>query len=127
MPRLYKDGYITAASTPDDHPHGFVFSSCTITGEPNVKTYLGRPWRGYASVVFLNTEMSGVVRAEGWNNWNLPEREKTSRYGEYNSMGSGANPKTRVRWSRQLSPSEARVLTAEKVLAGSDGWNPKSR
>lgn len=122
-----KDGYVTAASTPDNHPHGFVFSNCRITGEPNVKTYLGRPWRGYASVVFLNTEMSEVVRPEGWNNWNLPDREKTSRYGEYNNTGAGSVPRARVRWSRELSPGEARVLTAERVLAGSDGWNPKSR
>ena len=122
-----KDGYITAASTPDNHPHGFIFSNCRITGEANVKTYLGRPWRAYASVVFLNTEMSDVVRPEGWNNWNLPDREKTSRYAEYNSIGAGAGPKTRVRWSRQLSENEARALTAERVLAGSDGWNPKSR
>ena len=57
------NGYITAASTPADHPFGYVFSHCQITGEnPDVKTYLGRPWRAYASVTFLNTEMSGVVR-----------------------------------------------------------------
>lgn len=121
-----KNGYITAASTPDNHPHGFVFSNCKITGEPNAKTYLGRPWRGYSSVVFLNSDMSEVVRPEGWHNWSLPEREKTSRYAEYNNTGPGANPKMRVRWPRQLSPGEARLLTAEKVLAGSDGWNPKS-
>src|SRR3954468_1379335 len=73
-----KDGYITAASTPDNQPFGFVFSHCKITGESSaVKTYLGRPWRAYSAVTFLNTEMSEVVRPEGWHNWNFPEREKT--------------------------------------------------
>ncbi len=44
-----RDGYITAASTPDNQPYGFVFSHCKITGEtPSVKTYLGRPWRDYS-------------------------------------------------------------------------------
>src|SRR5437867_7631271 len=38
-----KDGYITAASTAMEHPFGFVFSNCKITGEPGVQTYLGRP------------------------------------------------------------------------------------
>ena len=76
-----KDGYITAASTPDNQPFGFVFSNCEITGESgSVKTYLGRPWRPFASVVFLNTEMSATVRPVGWNNWSQPEREKTARY-----------------------------------------------
>src|SRR4029079_3471332 len=52
-------GYITAASTQDYQPYGFVFSHCRITAaSPEVKTYLGRPWRDYSSVTFLNTEMS---------------------------------------------------------------------
>ena len=47
-------GCITAASTPVDEPFGFVFSNCTITGDnPDVKTFLGRPWRIYASTTFL--------------------------------------------------------------------------
>ncbi len=63
------NGYITAASTPDTQPFGFVFSHCTIAGAaPEAKTYLGRPWRPYSSVTFLDTEMSAVVRPEGWNN-----------------------------------------------------------
>ncbi|HUL53302.1 MAG TPA: pectinesterase family protein, partial [Opitutaceae bacterium] len=80
------DGYITAASTPDAQPWGFVFADCRITGEtPDVRTYLGRPWRDYAAVVFLNTEMSAVVRPEGWHNWNKPKAEKTARYAEFHS------------------------------------------
>jgi pectinesterase len=122
-----RDGYITAASTPFDQPFGFVFSNCRITGEtPAVKTYLGRPWRAHSGVTFLNTEMSGVVRAEGWHNWNLPEREKTARYAEFESRGLGANPRARVQWSRQLKRTEARVITPERVLAGADGWKPKT-
>ena len=121
-----RDGYITAASTPVDQPHGFVFRDCRITGEtPAVRTYLGRPWRAHSAVVFLNTEMSEVVRPEGWHNWNLPEREKTARYAEFGSRGPGARPAARVAWSRQLTRREARDLTPEKVLGGADGWNPK--
>jgi pectinesterase len=121
-----KDGYITAASTPDNQPFGFVFSHCKITSEtPTVKTYLGRPWRAFSSVIFLDTEMSEVVRPEGWHNWNFPEREKTARYAESGSTGAGANPRARVAWSRQLTKPEAKAITLEKVLGGVDGWNPK--
>lgn len=123
-----RDGYITAASTPDNRPYGFVFSHCKITGEtPSVKTYLGRPWRDFSSVMFLNTEMSEVVRPVGWNNWNLPEREKTSRYAEFNSAGPGGNMQQRVPWARRLTKAEAEVITLEKVLGGSDKWNPRAQ
>ncbi len=120
-----KNGYITAASTYDYHPYGFVFSNCKITGESaDVKTYLGRPWRDYSAVIYLNTEMSDVVRPVGWHNWDLPAREKTSRYAEFNSKGAGANSKARVSWSRQLPKSEAKKITAKSVLSGDDGWLP---
>ena len=120
-----RSGYITAASTPIEQPFGFVFSHCRITGETEeVKTYLGRPWRDFASAIFLNTEMSGVVRPVGWHNWDKPAREKSARYSEYQSSGPGAQKETRVLWSRQLSGKEARAITAEKVLRGTDGWNP---
>jgi len=122
-----RDGYITAASTPDNQPFGFVFSHCKITGEsPAVKTYLGRPWRAYSNVIYLYTEMSEVVRPEGWHNWNFPERERTVRYAEFESRGAGANPRARVKWSRQLTSAEAKAITLQKVLGGTDGWNPKT-
>ncbi|HEY0320562.1 MAG TPA: pectinesterase family protein [Pyrinomonadaceae bacterium] len=122
-----RDGYITAASTPDNQPFGFVFSHCKITGEtPAVKTYLGRPWRAFSNVMFLNTEMSAVVRVEGWHNWNFPEREKTVRYAEFGSTGTGAATGARVSWARQLTKREAGAITPEKVLGGTDGWNPKT-
>jgi pectinesterase len=122
-----KDGYITAASTPLEQPFGFVFSNCKITGEsPAVRTYLGRPWRPFASVIFLQTEMSEVVRPAGWNNWNSPEREKTVRYAEFDSTGPGATPRARVAWARQLTKISAKRITVNEVLGGFDGWDPKT-
>ena len=123
---VLRDGYITAASTPPQQQFGFVFSHCNITGEANVKTYLGRPWRPYASTIFLNTDMSEVVRPEGWNNWNQPEREQTSRYAEFASNGSGAKPNQRVKWAKQLTEAEAKAITMQRVLSGPDDWNPKT-
>jgi pectinesterase len=117
------DGYITAASTPYDQPFGFVFSNCKITGDkPETKSFLGRPWRVYASTIFLNTEMSEVTRPQGWNNWGKAEAGKT-RYAEFNSTGAGANPKTRADWSRQLTKREAKAITPKKVFGG---WNPNA-
>ncbi len=107
--RCLGDGYITAASTPEDQPFGYVFSNCKITGDkPESRTFLGRPWRIYASTVFLNTEMSEVVRPEGWNNWKKPEAESTTFYAEYHSTGPGAHPETRVKWAKQLTAEESK-------------------
>ena len=121
------DGYITAAATPEAAPFGYVFSDCTIDGEAGVKTYLGRPWRAFSSVTFLNTEMSSIVRPVGWNNWSDPAREKTSRYAEFNSTGPGAKPTERAGWAKQLSSEEAQKITVRSVLGGSDEWEPATR
>ncbi len=118
--------YITAASTPEDQPFGFVFSNCKINGEPGVETFLGRPWRIYTSTIWMNCEMSGVVRPEGWYDWKKPEAHQTARYEEYNSVGPGANPTNRVAWARQLTANQAREITIDKVLGGVDGWDPTS-
>jgi pectinesterase len=119
-----RDGYITAASTPVDAAYGFVFSRCRLTGESGVKTYLGRPWRAYSAVTFIQTDMSEVIRNEGWDNWKLPEREKTSRYHEYGSTGAGGRPGARVPWARQLTAAEAKAVTMAAALGGPDRWNP---
>jgi pectinesterase len=134
-------GHVTAANTRQDHPFGFVFMNCKLTGDPapwinptngaavknNTKPMadLGRPWRPYASVAYLNCELGGHIKPEGWNNWGKTENEKTARYAEYNSSGPGANPSARVSWSKQLTEEEAKALTIEKILGGADHWNPE--
>jgi pectinesterase len=119
-------GYITAASTREDAPFGLVFNNCRITADSaDVKTFLGRPWRAFASTIFLNTDLSAAIRPEGWHNWDKPEREQTARYAEFNSSGAGAAlADKRVRWSRQLTADEAQAITKELVLSGTDGWKP---
>ncbi len=119
-----RTGYITAASTPHDQPFGFVFSHCTISAEPSVKAFLGRPWRDHAATVWLHTEMPDAVRPEGWDNWNLPHREQTARYAEFDSTGPGAQPSRRVKWAKPLTTEAAAALTASAVLSGADAWQP---
>jgi pectinesterase len=120
------DGYITAANTTKDQRYGYVFDHANITGAPNVKTFLGRPWRPWSATVFLASEMSDAIRPAGWNNWNDPAREKTVRYAEYRSTGPGGDASARVPWAQKLSDAEAAEFSMEKVLAGLDGWNPRT-
>jgi len=121
----WRDGYLTAASTPADQPYGFVFVDGIVTGEPEVKTYLGRPWRDFAQTTFVRTVMGAAVVGAGWHNWDQPAREKTARYGEFGSSGPGAlNLGARVAWSKRLTADEANRLTPATVLGGADKWNP---
>ena len=123
---VWRDGYVTAASTPLEQPFGFVFDRARITGEPAARAYLGRPWRDFASVVFLRSEMSDAVRPEGWHNWDRLERERTARFAEFENSGRGALMSARPAWVRRLSAADARGLTPARVLGGGDRWNPLS-
>jgi pectinesterase len=116
-----RDGYVTAASTPAGQAHGLIFSGGKVTGAEGVRTYLGRPWRDFASTVFMGVELGEAVRAEGWHNWNKPHAEATIRYAEHANTGPGATPAKRPDWVKQLSVEEAGRLTPEAVL-GPGGW-----
>lgn len=121
------NGYITAASTGEDQPFGYVFLDCRLTSSAPPETVsLGRPWRPYGSVIFVGTWMDRHIRPAGWDNWRDPDKERTARFAEYGSSGPGARPLERVGWAKRLTPEEAVGLTAERILGGSDGWNPEA-
>lgn len=118
------DSYITAASTPQDVPYGYVFNNCRITVDTNVtKVYLGRPWRDYGYTLFMNCELPKQIHPEGWHHWQK-EREKTARYLEYNNHGEGAATDKRADWSRQLTKQEAKKITLNEVFSVNDKWDP---
>lgn len=110
-------GFVTAPSTNEGTPYGFVFLNCKITGDaPDASFYLGRPWRPFAKSVFLNCELGKMIKADGWNNWNKPEAEVESFFAEYKNTGPGASPATRVKWSHQLTDEQATAYTPENIL-----------
>jgi pectinesterase len=115
-------GYIAAVSrTMPVGREGFVFDHCRLTADPDVKgVFLGRPWRLYARVVFLDCWMGGHIRPEGWNNWNKPEAEKDTFFAEYGSEGPGADGAARVKWAHALTAAEAAKIRAEE-------WKPATR
>lgn len=142
-------GYVTAASTDQGQAHGYVFLNSKLTrgtsylenkvtvnpwdaswdidsnlAATDEEVSLGRPWRPYANVKYINTWMDQHIEAAGWNNWGDAANEKTASYGEYNSTGPGAKPAARQAWSRQLTSDEANQYTVPNVLKGDDGWNP---
>lgn len=135
-------GYITAANTPAEKPYGLVFLNCTLTGDPNpwidpatgiakyqpgALAYLGRPWRPFAQVAFINCKMGDHIRPEGWDNWRNPENEKTARYAEFGSQTLDGKPldvSKRVPWAKQLTVEEAAQYTIPNILGGKNSDNP---
>ena len=50
-----------AASTPQGKP-GYLFANCTVQGNsPAGSVYLGRPWRQYARVYWLDCNLSDEI------------------------------------------------------------------
>lgn len=120
-----KNSHVTAASTPRESPFGYVFNDCVLTGDSALNNVsLGRPWRPYSSVTYLNTYIDKHITAKGWDNWRNPENEKTARYAEYNTYGPGAATASRPAWIRHLTDVEALRYTLKNVFPD---WNPKTR
>ena len=119
------NSYVTAASTPQDQPYGYVFNNCRLIAAKGVdKVYLGRPWRDYGYTLFMNCELGRHIRPEGWHHWQK-EREQTARYLEYNNRGEGADTKQRVAWSRQLTKREAQQITPARIFNLKSEWKPE--
>lgn len=117
------NSYVTAASTPKEQTYGYVFNHCRLTAANEAtQVYLGRPWRPYAYTLFMNCELGGHIRPEGWYNWDNAANEKTARYLEFNNKGAGASTSKRVAWAKQLSKKEASVITPKNVLGPDLTW-----
>ncbi len=117
-----KNSHITAASTPAEKKFGYIFNDCILTGDTSLHNVsLGRPWRPYASVIFMRSYIGPHIKPEGWSNWNKTENYRTTRYAEYKNYGPSADPLQRVNWSRQLSDEEVKTYTIQHILGG---WNP---
>ncbi len=102
---------------------GYVFDHCRITAEKGADhVYLGRPWRAYSTVVFMNTEMPAQIDPAGWREWEHDGKPSlpSSFYAEYGSHGPGARLDAR----KQLSAAEAARFGLKTFLAGDDHWDP---
>ena len=117
-------GHVTAARTPEDHPFGYVFLNCKLTGD-SVPADLGRPWRPYAATVFIHCDLGSHIKPEGWSIWRGNENHKTARYAEFENTGPGFVPQKRLDWTRQLTADEAAKYTIPNILGGADHWNPQ--
>jgi pectinesterase len=130
--------YLTAQSrTSAEQPTGYVIVNSKVTSslihlspEPDYSGpihpsfFLGRPWRPYSRVVYINTELPDTLNPVGWNNWNNPANEKTAYYADFGNKGPGANFLNRCPWSHQLTSEQANQFLPQNFLRGDDHWDP---
>lgn len=120
------NSYVTAASTPEGQPYGYVMKNCLFTGNcPPHSAYLGRPWREYAKTVLIDCFIDAHICEEGWHDWGKEAAHTTTFYAEYGSTGPGANLCKRPDWITRLAQEQLESYTKESVLGGADCWNPQ--
>jgi len=115
-------------------PTGFVFHNCTINGteeymknfytHPKVyKVYLGRPWKMYSRVIFMNSYLGALISPKGWMPWRGDFALDTLYYGEFQNYGPGAKVSGRVPWSNQIPKINAGKYSINSFIQG-DEWLP---
>jgi pectinesterase/pectate lyase len=121
------NGYLTAASTRRATPYGFlIVGSRVVSTAANASFYLGRPWHpggdvdAIAQVVVRDTVLPAAIKPAPWTDmsgfsW------RDARFFEYHNSGPGAGTGAD---RPQLSTAQAATFTAQRYLAGGDGWNP---
>lgn len=122
------NGYVTAASTPEGEPYGFVFHGCSFTAPDDVapdSVYLGRPWREWAQTVLIDCWLGQHIKREGWWDWNKPASHERARYAGTSLHGPAGDAAGWAPWTRELDATSAARYAREQVLAGADGWDPE--
>lgn len=135
--RSWGGGWVTAPSTAEQQPYGFVFYQCNFTYATNSPRptddgrpiAIGRPWHNYPKVAIIYSELCAEMDTLGWPTlWHMPYAETDDRLHlyEYGNTGPGADMSKRSAWAglRSLRDDEVALYTKEKVLSGTDGWNP---
>jgi pectinesterase len=126
-------GYLTAQSrTSPVQTTGYVITNSRVISsiDPSTKTpqrsgfFLGRPWRLYSRVIFMNTELPADLDPQGWSVWNKSDAYPPQAfYAEFHNTGPGADTSHRAPWSHQLTAAEAKTYEPANFLRGTDHWN----
>jgi pectinesterase len=124
---IIRAGYLTAQSrTSADQATGFVFLHVRVTARDleGKQFFLGRPWRAFSRVVFLESELPESLNPRGWSPWKQGGSLDTVFYGERGNTGAGARMDERAQGSHALTAGAAAGFMPELFLAGDDRWNP---
>lgn len=120
---------ITAQSKSDPNQNtGISIQRCRLIPLDNLTapTYLGRPWRDYATTVVMESYIGDFLDPEGWASWEADVN--TVYYAEFRNVGPGSVIDGRVKWAGvrpNITYEEAKEFTVEKFILGSQ-WLSES-
>ncbi|WP_330350981.1 pectinesterase family protein [Streptomyces sp. NBC_00582] len=130
-------GTVLAPNTDYRQKYGILITGSEIftNGVPENTMYLGRPWHNVAEAwpqaVVRDTKVhSGVNTDRPWTDMTPDYPWSWGRFKEYHNFAVSCSPIQCIGVSvggstnPQLTDSEAADYTAQKYLAGTDGWNP---
>ncbi|CAN6991473.1 pectinesterase/pectinesterase inhibitor 3 [Brassica rapa] len=131
-PNSGQKNMVTAQGRTDPNQNtGIVIQKCRIGATSDLQrvrshfpTYLGRPWKEYSQTVIMQSDISDVIRPEGWFEWTGTFALNTLTYREYANKGAGAGTARRVKWRGFkviTAASEAQRYTAGQFIGGG-GW-----
>ncbi|GER51141.1 plant invertase/pectin methylesterase inhibitor [Striga asiatica] len=106
---------------------GFAVHNSRISGSGG--SFLGRPWKQYARVVVMQTNIDASISGPGWVQWPGADAStyRTLYFAEYENMGPGARLFGRVGWPgfRVIGPAEAEKFTVANFIGG-NSWLPST-
>lgn len=123
---------ITAQSKSDPNQNtGMSIQRCQITPFDNLTapTYLGRPWKDYATTVIMQSYIGGFLDPLGWASWEPNvDPSRTIFYAEFQNVGPGSDIDRRVGWPGvvpNITEEQAAKFTVEPLIHGSQ-WLPQA-
>lgn len=83
------NGYVTAPSTWEEEPYGFVFIHCDFKGQEGIRpgtVFYGRPWRPYGQVTLIDCIYDASIHADHFDPWGKEAHKLTTRFSEYHCL-----------------------------------------
>ncbi|GMI95829.1 hypothetical protein like AT5G27870 [Hibiscus trionum] len=125
---------IAQGKTTVESAGGFVFQNCTFSGDEDYhpvkdtsKSYLSRPWRNFATVIIMQSQIDDIIQPEGYIPMDGEKGLATSYYVEYGNRGPGSNTEGRVKWPgiKKIDANEIKKFTPG-VFLESQTWVPNT-
>ncbi|XLU53229.1 hypothetical protein S245_047877 [Arachis hypogaea] len=107
---------------------GIVIQECQIVPDPmfdsvkyQIKTYLGRPWKGGSRAVIMESYLGDWINSEGWAPHDGNEMKGFLDICEYGNTGPAASVHGRIKWKGyrgMITKNEAMRFTVAEFLKG---------
>ncbi|GMI95831.1 hypothetical protein like AT5G27870 [Hibiscus trionum] len=126
--------FIAQGKKTQESASGFVFQNCTFSGDKDYipmkdknKSYLNRPWRAFATVVIMQSQIDDIIQPEGYIPMDGDKGLETGYFVEFDNRGPGSNTELRAKWPsiKEIDQVEVKKFTPGPFLE-SENWVPSA-